>query len=260
MCSSDLDETGLHYYRNRYYHAQLGRFVSRDPIEYEDGRNLYAAYFVPNGVDPLGLVVQSGCGDLIVGDVLPEDEDEDEDEDDDVWSKCGGPGWRDWIWAVYWGCGSTAVLPITGELLQEYKSDSDVKKAIVNIKRGSLDYTPAPGGAPSCQGQRTVKYRFSGKERVDLQDTIFSLGDGFLFYDVNCTSWVSCKKCCDGTEVETSQTTVCIITFRINDKWEKPIGNRCDFLVNWWRDDGFPIRGSWTETTSRKRLIDIECP
>jgi RHS repeat-associated protein len=28
-------ETGLYQYRNRYYHAQLGRFVSRDPIGYE---------------------------------------------------------------------------------------------------------------------------------------------------------------------------------------------------------------------------------
>jgi RHS repeat-associated protein len=35
-------ETGLNQYRNRYYHAQLGRFVSRDPIGYR-GRspNLY---------------------------------------------------------------------------------------------------------------------------------------------------------------------------------------------------------------------------
>jgi RHS repeat-associated protein len=31
----ELDsETGLYYYRNRYYSAELGRFVSRDPIGY----------------------------------------------------------------------------------------------------------------------------------------------------------------------------------------------------------------------------------
>jgi RHS repeat-associated protein len=34
-------ETGLYYYRNRYYHAQLGRFVTRDPIGYAGGTNLY---------------------------------------------------------------------------------------------------------------------------------------------------------------------------------------------------------------------------
>jgi len=30
-------ETGLYYYRARYYSAELGRFVSRDPIGYNDG-------------------------------------------------------------------------------------------------------------------------------------------------------------------------------------------------------------------------------
>ncbi len=34
-------ETGLHHYRNRYYHANLGRLVSRDPILYFGGINLY---------------------------------------------------------------------------------------------------------------------------------------------------------------------------------------------------------------------------
>jgi len=29
--------------------------VSRDPIGYEDGQNLYAAYFIPGRTDPLGL-------------------------------------------------------------------------------------------------------------------------------------------------------------------------------------------------------------
>ena len=59
------DETGLFYYRNRYYHAQLGRFVTRDPIGYEGGGwNLYAAYFVPNRVDPHGTI-QVGYGDCL---------------------------------------------------------------------------------------------------------------------------------------------------------------------------------------------------
>ena len=50
-------ETGLYYYRNRMYHAQLGRFLQRDPLGYGDGMNLYE--FVggrPTGaVDPMGL-------------------------------------------------------------------------------------------------------------------------------------------------------------------------------------------------------------
>ncbi|MBN2024939.1 MAG: RHS repeat-associated core domain-containing protein [Pirellulales bacterium] len=34
-------ESGLMYYRNRYYHTGLGGFVTRDPVGYGDGPNLY---------------------------------------------------------------------------------------------------------------------------------------------------------------------------------------------------------------------------
>ncbi len=47
-------ESGLMYYRARYYHAELGRFISRDPIGYVDGMSLYRAYFAIHGVDPSG--------------------------------------------------------------------------------------------------------------------------------------------------------------------------------------------------------------
>jgi RHS repeat-associated protein len=39
-------ETGLSYYGHRYYSASLGRWINRDPIEEEDGPNVYA--FVMN--------------------------------------------------------------------------------------------------------------------------------------------------------------------------------------------------------------------
>jgi len=48
-------ETGLYYFRNRYYSSELGRFIGRDPLGYVDGMSLYAGYYVPNGVDPHGL-------------------------------------------------------------------------------------------------------------------------------------------------------------------------------------------------------------
>ncbi|MDZ7617491.1 MAG: RHS repeat-associated core domain-containing protein [Patescibacteria group bacterium] len=51
-------ETGLYYYRARMYDAELGRFVSRDPIGQNAGsRNVYqyVRSFAVGSVDPLGL-------------------------------------------------------------------------------------------------------------------------------------------------------------------------------------------------------------
>jgi len=49
-------ETGLHYNRHRYCDPGVGRFISKDPIGYSGGLNVYA--YAPNRllwVDPLGL-------------------------------------------------------------------------------------------------------------------------------------------------------------------------------------------------------------
>jgi len=55
----ELDqETGLYYYRARYYDPQVGRFVSKDPIRFEGGDNNLYGYVQNNSVnatDPSGL-------------------------------------------------------------------------------------------------------------------------------------------------------------------------------------------------------------
>jgi len=54
------EETGLVYYNYRYYAPQLGRWISRDPIEEQGGYNLYA--MIGNnpmwGWDELGLTIR----------------------------------------------------------------------------------------------------------------------------------------------------------------------------------------------------------
>jgi RHS repeat-associated protein len=51
------EETGLYYYRARYYDYYIGRFLQTDPVGYDDGLNLYI--YVGNNplewVDPWGL-------------------------------------------------------------------------------------------------------------------------------------------------------------------------------------------------------------
>ncbi len=55
-------ETGLMYFRARYYDPNLGEFISRDPLGYVDGMSLYRAYFVPGAVDPSGLACNDNGG------------------------------------------------------------------------------------------------------------------------------------------------------------------------------------------------------
>jgi RHS repeat-associated protein len=59
------DGTGLYYYRARYYHPGLSRFISEDPLEFLGGGvNLYTYVFNnPNMyVDPLGFRFRFGRG------------------------------------------------------------------------------------------------------------------------------------------------------------------------------------------------------
>jgi RHS repeat-associated protein len=50
-------ETGLYYYGYRYYNPSTGRWLSRDPLGEQGGKNLYCLCFdCPiDGVDPLGM-------------------------------------------------------------------------------------------------------------------------------------------------------------------------------------------------------------
>jgi len=50
-------ETGLYYYRARYYNPHIGRFMQTDPVGYDAGINWYL--YCNN--NPLGLVDPFGC-------------------------------------------------------------------------------------------------------------------------------------------------------------------------------------------------------
>jgi RHS repeat-associated protein len=89
------DGTGLYYYRARYYHPTLSRFVSEDPLEFHGGDvNLYA-YVGNNPIDysdPLGLFGVFGPGFVNVRPDRPcRDRPPDYPEPSD-YDPCPGPG------------------------------------------------------------------------------------------------------------------------------------------------------------------------
>jgi RHS repeat-associated protein len=50
-------ETGMYFYRARYYDSKVGRFVTKDPIGFKGGINVYAyvGNNAVNRIDPMGL-------------------------------------------------------------------------------------------------------------------------------------------------------------------------------------------------------------
>jgi RHS repeat-associated protein len=61
-------ETGLYYYRARYYDPRIGRFLQEDPIGFDGGDLNLFAYVgnnVPNERDPKGLAKCGKCWELI---------------------------------------------------------------------------------------------------------------------------------------------------------------------------------------------------
>ena len=53
-------ESDLYYFRARYYDAEQGRFISRDPAGYVDGSGLYNGYFAMGfAMDPSGMIEEA---------------------------------------------------------------------------------------------------------------------------------------------------------------------------------------------------------
>ena len=163
------DETGMFYFRNRYYHAQLGRFVSRDPIGYEgsewnlyeyvDGRPLFA-------LDPDGLFV-----------------------------RCPG---KKWYFAGKGGGGHAAVISVTSYTGKFSCKQCSLKGRYVHCCSGII-FTQKVYSVPVASGRvitgglgpglsislwKTVEGTATGATSSDLAGKAFAAGASFSFFVV----------------------------------------------------------------------------
>jgi RHS repeat-associated protein len=100
-------ETGLQYFRNRYYSDSNGRFISRDPIGYVDGFNLYRGYFVVNGKDSYGY-------NYTKTEIAFKNEDNTETEKNENWASYTGKDTKDCYYRINLKVKYTEVkVPIT---------------------------------------------------------------------------------------------------------------------------------------------------
>jgi len=148
-------ETGLYYYRARYYNPQIGRFMQPDPIGYFAGLNLYT--YCENGptiwIDPLGLMrwgqFFKGVGEAVSG-----------------------------VASFISGCiiagGSSGLAAPAGYALVVYGNVS-FGAGITNMVGALANEDPIPTTLPGI-----VTYAFSGPEAAGTADALTTLAPGSI--------------------------------------------------------------------------------
>ena len=272
-------ETGLQYFRGRYYDAELGRFLSRDPkgtaldnkmmrnryfdlsvgnekenirspkiragSPYDEGMNLYQAYFVPNHVDPSGMSRRGGgAGRGGNG-----------NEGGGGQSGSGG-GWTSssFVNHYYTGNGAAVTLSQIG-LLSQFQGHTSVTN-FKNQVQQNIDNQASglcTGGVVqgSFNGSDSGNYDVTGTGTGDsplnplnMFNPLYSLGNGSISATFSCT--YTCIPC---------PNVSCSIDYSMSDSFSNPmnladVGGFFGDLLNTETGTPFPITGSWSESYS----------
>ena len=189
-------ETGLYNYLNRYYHPDLGRFVSRAPIGYSAGSNLYEYV----GDSPLRRTDPRGL----------------------AW------GNSDFAWHYYFGGGAAVNLAGAG-LLDTFRNAPDVQRSVIEFRQLVKSELGNRSQGVDCDtygdSSFVMPFFYMDEDTTDVTNKIFSVGHSTFFRAASCRiQWGQCDRCCQKTgRPGRTFTGTCSLTFHIEDEFAKPL-------------------------------------
>ena len=228
------------YVRNRSYQPQIGRWLSKDPLGFVDGTSLYRAYFVPGGMDPIGLDV---C---------------DCDEERGKTLGFGLPANHGWSWAHfrnwYFNSRNRAVSLKEIGLYWTFWTAPDVVAKYDKFKSRLSDYMCSVSTNSSCEKNTRDVLPLSDTDVTDVESVIFAIGSSSMKFVAECRMTA---EACDGKcDCETfpfsptdkrSYTAECTVTRSINDEFSNPLGHWGWFEFELWGGHPYGIDSCYKE-------------
>jgi RHS repeat-associated protein len=230
-------ETGLQYFRARYYSPELGRFISRDPLGFVDGMSLYRAYFVPGGMDPFGLDCVEERG-KTRGFDLPANH---------GWSSAH---FRNW----YFNSRNRDVSLKEVGLYWTFWNAPDVVSKYDKFKSRISDSMCLASTSGSCEKNVRETLPITGVDNTDVESEIFAIGTSSMKFVAKCSLTT---EACDGKcDCETfpysptdrrAYTAECTVTRSINDEFSNPLGHWGWFEFELWGGHPYGIDSCYEE-------------
>jgi len=186
-------ETGLYFYRARYYEASTARFLQQDPIGLAGGINVYA-YVNANPInsgDPFGLFSTV-----------------------------------DFVWHYFRGGGAPIDLAQVG-LTNAFRNTPSVSSAVSQFKN-ITDLVAKVKAVSSCQecNQGSKSFQFTREDRtvtnVTFEPNLFSVGRSTFFRSASCSGVSDCSS--------RTYSYFCNFSFSIRDKFVDPINLGIEIL------------------------------